>query len=142
MSKSGLDRREFLGAWAAGFWLTQRPLYSEKVPIHYRQQPPYEQYRQFIVPGHDEFVQEKAAIELEAALKSWWQAQQPLSEARFYALPGGLVRCEIKDPGKYRTGTARVLLDDSGRISGLVPVEEYTASSESPLFRDVTASVF
>jgi tetratricopeptide (TPR) repeat protein len=141
MSKPGLYRREFLGACAAGFWLAQRPLHSERVPIHYRQQPPYEQYRQFIEPGRDEFAEEKAAMELEVELKAWWQALHPASEARFYVLPDDLVRFEIKEPGKYRTGTATILFE-LGRVSGIALVEEYTAASESPLFRDVTGVVF
>lgn len=141
MSKPGWDRREFLGACAAGFWLAQRPLHSERVQIHYRQQPPYEQYRKFIEPGHDEFTEEKAAIELEASLKAWWRGLHPSSQARFYALPEGLVRFEIKEANSYRTGTARVLFEH-GRISGLAPIEEYTASAELPLFRDVTGVAF
>lgn len=141
MSKPGLDRREFLGACAAGFWLAQKPLYSERQAIHYRQQPTYEQYRQFIEPGHDEFPEEKFAMDLEAALRSWWKTQHASSEARFSVLPSGLVRFEVKEAGSYRTGTARVMFEND-HVSGITPLEDYTATGDSPLFRDITGVVF
>lgn len=136
-----MNRREFLGSCAAGYWLSGRPAHAERVPIHYHQPPPYEAYRPFIEPGHDEFPEEKAARELEAALHTWWNAQPSKAEARFYALPGNLARFEFKEPGKYRTGIAEVALE-KGYVSSFTPVDEYTAAAERPMFRDVTASVF
>lgn len=109
-----MNRREFLSAGTAGFWLARRPLLAEPTRVHYRQPPPYEPYVPLIEPGHDEFPEEKAAMELEAALKAWWHRQGSLAEARFYALPANLVRFEFKETGRYRTGlvTSALRMDE------------------------------
>ncbi len=136
-----MNRREFVSACAAGYWLSKKPLFAARIPIHYRQPPPYESYISFIEPGHDEFPEERAAMELEAALREWWHRQRSPIEARFYALPADLVRFEFKEPGMYRTGLAQVRYTD-GQVAGITPVDEYTASSEKSFFQDVTGTVF
>ncbi len=135
-----MNRREFVAACAAGFaW--RNPAYAERVPVHYRREPPYKAYLPFLEPGHDEFPGEKAAAELAWRLREWWTGSGEAGEARFCVLPGNLVRFEIKSAGKYKTGVAQVLFDH-GRVVGIRPTEEYTARAPAPLFRDVTGSVF
>src|SRR5207244_9656335 len=91
-------------------------------------------------PGHDEFPDEKAAMELAARLREWWAAQETRGEARFYVLPN-VVRFEIKSPGAYKTGLGKVRFEGD-RISGITTIEEYVASAPRPPFRDVTDRVF
>ena len=136
-----MRRREFLGACATGLLYRPTPSFSAVVQPHYRQPPPYEPYVPLIEPGHDEFPEEKQAMELSARLRAWWAAQGKGGEARFYVLPGDVVRFEIKSAGSYQTGMAKVRFE-GGRIAGLAPVEEYTATASKPLFRDVTGAMF
>jgi hypothetical protein len=134
-------RRDFLGACATGLLLTQRPAYSERVQVHYRQPPPYEPYIPLMEPGHDEFPEEKAAMELAARLREWWASQGSRGDARFYVLPQNIVRFEIKSAGEYKTGSGKVRFNGE-RIAGITPIDEYVASSPEPLFRDVTGAMF
>ena len=133
-----MNRRDFLAACAASLASRAR---AERVTPHYRQPPPFDAYIPFIQPGHDEFPEEKAAASLTARLHEWWSRSANPGHARFYVLPDNQVRFEIKSPGAYRTGLATVTLEGD-RITGLSPVDEYTAHSPAPLFRDVTASAF
>ncbi|PYT30989.1 MAG: hypothetical protein DMG57_06530, partial [Acidobacteria bacterium] len=134
-------RREFLGACAAGLLVAEKPAYTESLQVHYRRPPPYQPYIPLMEPGHDEFPDEKAAMELAARLREWWAAQETRGEARFYVLPDNVVRFEIKSPGAYKTGLGKVRFEGD-RISGITTIEEYVASAPRPLFRDVTDRVF
>ncbi len=136
-----MRRRDFIASGAAGLLLHARPAYSERIQPHYRQPPPYQPYVPLMSPGHDEFPEEAAAMNLAERLRVWWAEQGREGQARFYVLPGDVVRFEIKSPGAYRTGIAKVKFDGE-RITGIAPLEEYTASSSQPLFRDVTGAMF
>ena len=136
-----MRRREFLSACAAGLLATGKPAYAENLQVHYRRPPPYQPYIPLMEPGHDAFPEEKAAMELAARLREWWDAKGTRGEARFYVLPDKVVRFEIKSPGTYRTGVGKVRFEGD-RISGITTIEEYTASAPQPLFRDVTGAVF
>ncbi len=135
-----MRRREFLATCAAGV-LTRQLEYAEPIKAHYRQPPPYQPYVPLIEPGQDEFPEEKKAIELAARLRAWWAESGSGGDARFYVLPGGIVRFEIKSRATYRTGLAKVRFERD-RVIGIAPIEEYTASAPAHLFRDVTGSVF
>jgi len=134
-------RREFLGACASGFLATQRPAFAERVQAHYRQPPPYQPYIPLVEPGHDEFPKEKDAVDLVERLHLWWTAEGGGGEARFYVLPGNVVRFEIKSPAAYKTGLGKVRFEGD-RVTGITTIEEYVASTPKPLFRDVTGAVF
>jgi tetratricopeptide (TPR) repeat protein len=60
---------------------------------------------------------------------------------RYFPLPGDLVRFELKSPGKYRTGYYKMNWRAGDMTIGGI-VDEQIASSEAPLFTDITASVF
>ncbi len=135
-----MNRRDFLISCSAAGLLPGARLYSQPPRIHYRNPPPYEPWIPLIEAGHDEFPEEKAAIELAASLREWWSAQHQPGQARFFVLPNDLVRVEIKSTSTYRTGLWRVQ-HNSNRISGITVIEEHTASAARPYFRDVTAEV-
>ena len=135
-----MRRRDFLGG-AAGFLLHGKPGYAERAHVHYRRLPPYQPYVALIEPGHDEFPEEQAAIELAVRLREWWTTQRSPGEARFYILPNNAVRFEIKTPGMYRTGLGKVRLQGQ-QVVAMAPVQEYVASSARLLFRDVTGAMF
>src|SRR5215472_8279598 len=135
-----MRRRDFLGACAAGL-LARDLTYAERAEVHYRQLPPYQPYFPLMEAGHDEFPEEKEALELASRLREWWRTAGSGGEGRFYVLPGNIVRFEIKMPGKYRTGLAKIRYDSS-RVAGMTAIEEWTASAARPLFRDVTGAAF
>lgn len=56
------SRRNFLVA-AAAWSLAPRPARAELLPAQFKQPPPYFPYVGLITPGHDEFIEEAAAIE-------------------------------------------------------------------------------
>ena len=134
-------RRAFLSACASGFLATQRSAFAERVQVHYRRPPPYQPYIPLMELGHDEFPEEKDAIDLVERLHRWWAAEGDGGQARFYVLPGNVVRFEIKSPGAYKTGLGKVRFEGD-RISGITAIEEYLASAPKLLFRDVTGAVF
>ncbi len=135
-----MRRREFLAA-TAGFLIARKPALSEPVKVHYRRPPPYKPYVPLIEPGRDEFPEEKSALQLAARVRDWWNTQGGRGEARFYILPGNLVRFEIKSPGEYRTGLWKLELNGQ-QIARVTTVEEEIAKSAKPLFREVTGAVF
>ncbi len=90
----------------------------------------YERLRQFIAPGHDEFPEEKIAMEVAARLR----AAKP---GRYYPLPGDRVRFEIAEPGQYRTGYYKMNWSAGDTaIQGVL--DEQIASAPEPLFREIT----
>jgi tetratricopeptide (TPR) repeat protein len=135
-----VKRREFLGACSAAL-LARRPAYAERIQPHYRQPPPYQPYLPLMQAGHDEFPEEKAAMEMAARLREWWSRSGSRGEARFYVLPDNTVRFEIKSPGAYKTGVGKIQFDGQ-RVTGIAVIEEYQATAPLPFFRDVTGSVF
>ena len=120
-----MTRRELLAALAATtlFRTTSK---AAPFPIHYAKPSPYESLLRFVDPGADEFVSEKAALELEARLTT--------PGVRAYILPENRARFEIKAPGKYTTGI--------WQLPDRKVLEETTVVSPKPYFRDVTSHVF
>ena len=136
-----MNRRNFVISCAAAGLVSRARLYSQPARIHYRNPPPYEPWVPLIESGHDEFPEEKAAMELAASLRKWWAAQRQPGLARFYVLPNDLVRVEIKSTNTYKTGLWRVQ-HSSNKVSGVTVIEEHVASVPRPYFRDVTATAF
>jgi len=113
---------------------------------------PYLALEKFILPGSDEFPEEKRAFEIRAALERALQANelpvQPLGSVRrahFYPLPDDVVWFEIagKHEGKlyHRIGSWKLEWRD-GKIVSLTVLEEHIATADEPYFRDVSATVF
>ena len=82
---------------------------------------------------------------VESGWKRWRESLGSVDRARFYSLPGDMVRYEIRSRNKarleYRVGYWKVTWD-TGAISRLDPVEETLTFGEKPWFRDVTGSAF
>jgi Tfp pilus assembly protein PilF len=125
-----LNRREFIAACSAA-GLAGRVVAAEAMP--------HESLRELIQPGHDAFPEETMAqLVVERLRKS-----QP---GRYYPLPNNLVRYEIAAVGQngnheYRTGCYKMNWS-SGDTTIRGVMNEQVASSEAPLFRDITSSVF
>jgi thioredoxin-like negative regulator of GroEL len=125
-----LNRREFIAACSAA-GLAGHTVGAETMP--------YESLRELIQPGHDAFTEERMAqLVVERLRKS--------RPGRYYPLPNNLVRYEIAAVGQnrereYRTGYYRMNWS-SGDTTIRGVIDEQVASSEAPLFRDITSSVF
>ncbi|MBV9406341.1 MAG: twin-arginine translocation signal domain-containing protein, partial [Acidobacteriaceae bacterium] len=146
-----LSRRDFLKtvtALPAVTCLAGERLLAEES----RHEPQYLGLQKFIEPGNDEFLQEKAAMELRERLHQALAKgvlpvviQGKVRRAEFYALPGEIVRYEIASErdGKlfYQTGRWKVGSGGSNGLS-ITALEEHTSSAPEPYFRDVTAAVF
>jgi Flp pilus assembly protein TadD len=125
-----LNRREFIAACSAA-GLARRAFATEPLS--------HESLRQFIEAGHDAFPEEKIAQQVVERLRK----NQP---GRYYPLPNNLVRYEIASVGpkgarEYRTGYYKMDWP-SGDITIRGVINEQKVSSEAPLFRDITSSVF
>jgi tetratricopeptide (TPR) repeat protein len=143
-----MTRREFIAAISAAGLLPSRASASTPFPVHYAKPNPYDAVLRYVEPGSDEFKGEKDAAELEARLERmfagsetappelqpWMARHGEIRTARFYALPEGRVRYEIKTDAEYHTGIWR--LPDFRTVSG------QSVASPKPYFRDVTAHVF
>jgi tetratricopeptide (TPR) repeat protein len=151
-----MTRREFL-AVASGPLLTadfSRPLQGARAafPVHYRRESAYQSLYSHVLPGNDEFRQEAAAIQIERRLTRVFGGNEPfppgleawkarlgyVRTARFYALPGNVVRYEIStvegNGSAYHTGL--------WSLPGFDTVSEESVRAPKPLFRDVTGHVF
>ena len=126
---------------------------------------PYLALEKYILPGSDEFPEEKTAFEirtvLERALHSgelpatdpqigsawrhWVESLGSVRRAHFYPLPNDVVRFEVagKHEGKlyYRVGHWKLEWHD-GKAVHFTPLEEHIATADEPYFRDVSAAVF
>jgi tetratricopeptide (TPR) repeat protein len=75
----------------------------------------------------------------------WRESLGSIEGARFYSLPGNVVRYEIrsKHSGRleYRVGIWK-LSWNNGAVTHLEPVEEILTYAEKPWFRDVTGAAF
>jgi FimV-like protein len=143
-----MTRREFMAALAAAGLLPSNSSASAPFPVHYARPNPYDAALRFVEPGSDEFKSEKEAFELEArlqrivagtekapeGLRTWAGRRAEIHTARFYALPEGQVRFEIRTAGEYHTGV--------WQLPDFRVVTAHTASAPKPLFRDVTEHVF
>jgi tetratricopeptide (TPR) repeat protein len=77
--------------------------------------------------------------------QKWWASLGDIDRARFYSLPGEVVRYEIRGRNagrlEYRVGYWK-LAWENGAVTRLEPVEEILTYADKPWFRDVTGSVF
>jgi len=162
--KPAPSRREFVASLAAlpAFAALRPPALSAE-EIH--QVAPYLALEKFILPGRDEFAEEKSAFEIRAAFeqalhsgelptpdpqiaslwRSWVASLGTITRAAFYPLPDDLLRFEVsgtRDNRLYhRTGHWKLEWRD-GRAAGLVPLDEHNATASEPWFHDVSAAVF
>jgi tetratricopeptide (TPR) repeat protein len=156
-----VTRREFLAATAA-LATVRGTSRADEQPAH---QAPYLPLEKFILPGADEFPEEKTAFAIRAALehalhsgnlpaadpqiatawRRWTASLGSVRRAHFYPLPDDVVRYEVagKHEGRlyHRTGVWK-LEWRAGKAVSLVSIEEHTATADEPYFRDVTAAVF
>jgi tetratricopeptide (TPR) repeat protein len=143
-----MTRREFIAAASVAGLQASRASAATPFPVHYAKLNPYDAVMRYVDPGSDQFEGEKEALELEARMKrifageghapagleSWVAHRAEIRSSRFYALPGGQVRYEIKTATEYHTGVWQ--LPDFKQVSG----QQVNASK--PYFRDVTQHVF
>ncbi len=184
-----MNRREFISGLALAAFLKPKHCSADPFPAHFRRASPYESLTQYIVPGGDEFPEEKAAMEITSALRQliskravplapdfkgsspapvryravaddvgeaefsagpssfvdgfqeWLASLGVVRDARYYVLPGGMVRFEIESAAEYRVGLWKQKWKD-GRLVEFEPVRETVTRSRKPLFRDVTNELF
>jgi tetratricopeptide (TPR) repeat protein len=74
-------------------------------------------------------------------LKKWLDSLGAIRAARFFVLPGDLVRYEVASRNQYRVGLWQQTWK-GGLLARFSPVEETLVSVPAPLFRDVTAHAF
>lgn len=143
-----MTRREFIAAVSAAGLTPSRAFASTPFPVRYARPNPYDAVLRYVDPGSDEFKGEKDAVELEArlerifagreaapaGLKAWISRRGEIRSARFFALPEGRVRYEIKTASEYHTGV--------WQLPDFNAVEERVVKSPKPYFRDVTGHVF
>jgi len=83
--------------------------------------------------------------EVAAGWEEWRESLGKIDRARFYSLPGDLVRYEVRSRNanrlEYRVGYWKLGWKD-GAITRLDPVEEILTYAAKPWFRDITGSVF
>lgn len=81
----------------------------------------------------------------EAGLRKWLDSLGAIRDARYFVLPGDLVRYEIESATpagiEYRVGVWKQTWKE-GRLTEFRPVSETLARTGRPLFRDVTAEMF
>lgn len=80
-----------------------------------------------------------------AGWKKWRESLGSVRAARFYSLPNGLARYEIRSQNagrlEYRVGLWKVAWS-GGALTRLEPVEEILTHAEKPWFRDITGAAF
>jgi hypothetical protein len=96
-----MNRREFIGGLAASALMRPRHLAAAPFPVKFRKPSPHEKLAPYILPGNDDFPEEKAAMELAARLQS--ERGSP-----HFVLPDGTVRYERTSGLEYRVGYARL----------------------------------
>ncbi len=83
--------------------------------------------------------------EVASGCRKWRESLGSISAARFYSLPGDLVRYEVRSRNagrlEYRVGFWK-LSWLNGAITRLEPVEEILTYADKPWFRDVTGGAF
>jgi hypothetical protein len=77
----------------------------------------------------------------EPALAQWIRSLGTIRRARFFVLPGDVVRYEIASPGAYRVGTWKQTWKE-GKLASWQPLTETLATSPAPLFEDITGHSF
>lgn len=135
-----MKRRQFVPILASPLlWSTgQSKLNAADLPVKFRKAPEWENLRQQIEPGQDEFAGELRAMQIEQALR----AREP---GRYYALGDGRIRFE--QSGKdtkgyyYRVGHLRVDWHD-GQLQQVTKLDQNETRAEKPLFTDVSGELF
>ncbi|HVW83279.1 MAG TPA: VCBS repeat-containing protein, partial [Bryobacteraceae bacterium] len=97
-------------------------------------------YRQ-IGEGVSAAEYDKSDGAIEAGLRQWLDALGPVRAARFFVLPGDVIRFEVAVGNTYRVGAWKQRWTD-GRIVFFEPLEETVTTSPEPLFIDVTSHAF
>ncbi|MGA3205120.1 MAG: FG-GAP-like repeat-containing protein, partial [Bryobacteraceae bacterium] len=77
----------------------------------------------------------------EPALAEWIRSLGRVHRARFFVLPGDVVRYEIASGGAYRVGAWKQAWRD-GKLESWRPVSETLVTAPAPLFDDITAYSF
>jgi tetratricopeptide (TPR) repeat protein len=75
------------------------------------------------------------------AVKEWIRSLGPVRRARFFALPGGVIRYEIASGGAYRVGAWKQVWKD-GKLESWHPLNETLVAVPTPLFADITSYSF
>src|SRR5215469_7386802 len=88
-----MNRRQFFGTLAAAGLVRPRHCSAAPFPVHFRKASPYETLAPYILPGSDDFPEEKAAMEIAALLRQLPQTR---------TLPGAEgLRCASPLPVRY-----------------------------------------
>lgn len=77
----------------------------------------------------------------EPAFTAWIRSLGRVRRARFFVLPGDLVRYEIATVGAYRVGAWKQIWTD-GKLESWTPLTEILVTSPAPLFDDITSHAF
>ena len=97
-----------------------------------------------VAPGVTEAVFDRSS-EPAAGWKQWLASLGEIRSARFYSLPGDVVRYDIRSKAaarlEQRVGNWKLKWED-GAITHLEPLEETLTYAATPWFRDVTGSAF
>ena len=105
--------------------------------------PAAREYRE-IAPGVSTAVFEQSE-DVAAGWKKWRDSLGKIRSARFYVLPGDIVRYDIRsDNGsriEQRVGTWKHAWEN-GALTRLEPIEETLTHADQPWFRDVTGYAF
>lgn len=97
-----------------------------------------------VAPGVSEAVFHRSG-DVASGWKQWLASLGEIRSARFYSLPGNLVRYDIrgKSAGRLEQRVGYWKLNwEKGAIAHLEPVEETLTYAAKPWFRDVTGSAF
>jgi tetratricopeptide (TPR) repeat protein len=102
---------------------------------------PFPAQNKAIGPAVTIAVFDPSDTDIATGLKRWLDSLGEVRAARFFVLPGDLIRYEIASTGAYRVGVWKQKWS-GGQVTHFSPVEETVTSGLAPLFRDVTAHAF
>jgi tetratricopeptide (TPR) repeat protein len=94
-----------------------------------------------VAPGVTSAVYDPSQEDFQTGLTRWLDSLGPLRAARFFVLPGDLIRYEIASALAYRVGVWKQQWAD-GQLTHFSPLEETVTTAPVQLFRDVTAHAF
>ncbi len=107
--------------------------------------PPAARAWRDIAPDVSAAIYDTQPADLTAAWNSWRKSLGSVRRARFYSLPGEVIRYEIASVSsgrlEYRIGSWKQSWRD-GRLTRFEPIEETLTHAEKPWFRDVTSTAF